>query len=265
MAILIGCENGLHAYIKALHRLPCPLSSVDVLSQGGFAAVSVQDRLLWDGRRLLAVDPGIEAVLWWHGHLLTLSSETDSLTLIDGHTGLPVTLAPAGVYPQHMCLSAPDTVAVCGGADSTVRILALPSLSLLAQHRLPGSTARILPQPDAFTVLSTVENGDLHCLVSRISLRSGRCESLALLPGLPGAIAADMRGGIWIAAGETLYRLPHGSKTPESTAGGFGLISSLAETPQGLLICDPVLAQCCLLRGGNRETICTHVLCAASW
>ena len=130
MAILLGCGDGLHAFDGSLSRVECPLKSITVLSGGGFAAVDGCTRQLWDGRCIRDVEPGVESALWWRGHMLTLSSETDSITLRDGPTGQPITLAPAGVYPQQMCFAAQaDTVAVCGGADGCIRLLALPSLA----------------------------------------------------------------------------------------------------------------------------------------
>ena len=267
MAILLGCEDGLYEYGSSLRPLSCPLTQITALTCGSsVAAIADRERLLWNGRGLFAVDPGVESVLWWRGNLLTLSSETDSLTLLDGQTGLPVMLAPAGIYPQHMCFVQQDTVAVCGGADGCIRIMALPSLSIIAQYHVPGIAARVCPYPGALYALCTVENGDLRCLICRISPRSSRCEPFLTLPGLPGAITDDHCGGFWAAAGERLYHLLPNCKTFKDTYDGFGLISSLAQTPQGLLICDPVIDQCCLLRHGKLTVIRSGgVHCAAVW
>ena len=267
MAILLGCGDGLHTFEGALRRVECPLESVSVLSCGGFAAVDRQARLLWDGRRLLDVEPGIETVLCWRGHTLTLSSETDSITLRDGQTGQPVTLAPAGVYPQHMCFSAQvDTVAACGGADGCIRLLALPSLNVLALWQVPGSASRIALHRGVLYALCTVENGDLRCLLCRLPLQGRRCDPLLTLPGLPGAISGDGRQGLWVAAGEMLYHVLPGAKGADAVYGGFGLISCLAPTEHGLLVCDPLMDLCCLLRRGARTVIRSGgVQCAGVW
>ena len=267
MAILLGCGDGLHAFDGSLSRVECPLKSITVLSGGGFAAVDGCARQLWDGRCIRDVEPGVESALWWRGHMLTLSSETDSITLRDGPTGQPITLAPAGVYPQQMCFAAQaDTVAVCGGADGCIRLLALPSLSVLMQWRVPGSASRIALHRGALYVLCTVERGELQCLLCRLPLRENRCEPLLTLPGLPGAVAGDGRQGLWVAAGEMLFHVLPGAEGADAAYGGFGLISCLAPTVQGLLVCDPVLDLCCLLKQGTRTVIRSGgVQCAGVW
>lgn len=243
MAVLIGCGDGLHTCGASAERIPCPLECVSLLAcaPGRLAAADVPARLLWDGRRVMSIDGGTEKLLWWNRHLLVLSGETDSLTLLDGQTGYPVTLAPAGVYPQDVCLLPQgDTAAVCGGADGMIRLMALPSLEVLRTFRVPGVAARIAWADGALHVLCTVEDGMLRCLVCRIPLKSGRCEPAATLDGLPGAIAPDGRGGMWVGAGEKLYHLPYRGATPDVTVGGFGLIGSLQRTERGLIIADPV-------------------------
>ena len=269
MAVLIGCGDGLHTCGASAERIPCPLERVSLLAcaPGRLAAADVPARLLWDGRRVVSIDGGTEKLLWWNRHLLVLSGETDSLTLLDGQTGYPVTLAPAGVYPQHMCFSAQvDTVAACGGADGCIRLLALPSLNVLALWQVPGSASRIALHRGVLYALCTVENGDLRCLLCRLPLQGRRCDPLLTLPGLPGAISGDGRQGLWVAAGEMLYHVLPGAKGADAVYGGFGLISCLAPTEHGLLVCDPVMDLCCLLRHGARTVIRSGgVQCAGVW
>lgn len=259
MTVLIGRADGLYQYHNGLTRCDCPLGCVSSLAASGgqLCAVDNTEHLLWNGRRLIAVDGGIEALLCWRGHILTLSGETDSLTLLDGSTGQPVTLAPAGVYPQDMCLLPDGNVAaVCGGADGFIRLIALPALRTLQQYRVPGFASRLMFQQGALYVLCTVEDGSLRCLIGRLPLRTGRYEALAVLPGLPGAIASDAHGGFYAAAGEGLYHFPAGAAHPDSTAGGFGLIARIQADDRTVFLCDPVLDLCCLMQDGHRQPLC---------
>ena len=265
MAVLIGCADGLYASGAPEKQMACPLDSVALLAcaPGRLAAADVSARLLWNGRRVMSIDSGAEKLLWWRQNLLVLSGETDCLTLLDGQSGQPVTLAPAGVYPQDMCLMPPgDIAAVCGGADGTVRLMALPSLEVLRTFRVPGVASRIAWADGALHVLCTVEDGVLRCLACRIPLQSGRCEPMATFDGLPGAIAPDGRGGLWVGAGEKLYRLRR-TGAVDSTTDGFGLIGGLYVAPQGLIIADQV-GDCCLQLHHGRFTLLRAggVLCA---
>lgn len=268
MAVLIGCADGLYALDASAVRLPCPLGSVSCIAcaPGRLAAADAPGGLLWNGQRVICIGSGAEKLLWWGRQLLVLSGETDCLTVIDGQTGQMVTLAPAGVYPQDMCLLPPgDVAAVCGGADGMIRLLALPSLRELRSLRVMGTASRIAWAGGALNVLCTVEDGDLRCLLCRIPLSSGRCEPVVTLDGLPGAVEPDGRGGLWIGAGEKLYHLPQKAHAPDGVIGGFGLIGSLQRTPTGLIIADPVGDGCFRLHRGRMTLLhAGGVACAAA-
>lgn len=254
MAVLIGCADGLHTGGAPEEKIACPLDGVSLLAcaPGRMAAADASARLLWDGRRVMNIDSGAEKLLWWRQNLLVLSGETDCVTLVDGQSGQPVTLAPAGVYPQDMCLLPPgDIAAVCGGADGTIRLLALPSLRELRSLRVPGVASRIAWAGGALYVLCAVEDGALRCLMCRVALPSGRYEPVMTLDGLPGAIAPDDRGGLWIGAGECLHHLPPKGGKPDGIMDGFGLIGGLQSTRQGLIIADPVGDGCYRLQHGR--------------
>ena len=127
MGILLGCDKGL-IMPCAPQSLPCPLRRPDLIAhcRGRLAALDNTARLLWLGGEVYPADAGAEALLLLPGACLTLSGETDCLTLRDPSTGAPLLAAPVGVYPQDMCLVPGGLLAVCGGYDGTVRLLIAP-------------------------------------------------------------------------------------------------------------------------------------------
>lgn len=251
MAVLLACgENGLIEAASGMHRHPCPLETVSLLCPrpDGLTVIDNRAHLLWDGHMLARVDAGIVAALPWRGHHLLLSGDTDSITLLDGASGQPVTLAPAGVYPQDMCLlPRGDVVAVCGGADGCIRLLALPALQPLRCTRVPGCAARITFACGCLYVLCTIEDDGLQTLLCRIPLRCERYEPLLTLPGMAGALAADASGSLWLGTSDTLYHIQTRPPRILKTIGGFGMISALSCRNGQVLLCDAAYDSCLLL------------------
>ncbi|MGN0972238.1 MAG: hypothetical protein ACI4OY_09800 [Aristaeellaceae bacterium] len=242
MAVLLCCgADGLMAHQGTWRRLSCPLPVPSLLAaQDGLVAIADNtQRLVWLGDALLPVAGGVEALLLWQGKPLVLSGEADSLTLLSP-AGSPLFLAPAGVFPQDMCLLPGGMVAVCGGAEGTVRLLRLPELTVEKIIRVPGSALRIAWQGGFLYILCAVEEEGLRCLLGRIHPCTGRYEALAVLPGLPGALLADGTTRLWIAASEALYCFRPGERSPRQRIGGFGLIRHMACREHQLLLSDPV-------------------------
>lgn len=202
MHILLCCgEQGLLEHRNGWRRLPCPLArpALAAASGGVMAAVDTVNGELWAMGRIIPVDPGAEALLLDPAHALVLSGETDCLTLLDLATGQPLLTSPVGVYPQDMCLLSGRLAAVCGGADGAVRLMDPQQLETLRLIPLPGQTQRLAWSGGVLYVLCADCDGMLCCVLWRI-LRNGHPLRVLQLPGLPGALCADGRGGVWAAS-----------------------------------------------------------------
>lgn len=247
MAILLACgEEGLLLRRETWQALPMPLRCASLVAAGDdrLAVVDDEAHQLWTGESVVPVPGGVEALRVWRGRFLVLSGDTDCMTVLDAQSGSPLIAAPAGVYPQDLCLiPGEDLAAVCGGADGSVRLMRLPSLMTVRLLRVPGSAQRITFFGGWLYVLCAAEDDGLKCLLCRVPLRGGRYDPLCTLPGLPGAIRADASGGLWVAASEGLYYFPPGESSPDRTLLGQGLIRHLDQRAGGLLVTDPVLGR----------------------
>ena len=256
MAILLGCGEGLIMLERDWREADCPLGSVTniALESGRVAALDNESHQLWLGGQVLRADTGIEAMQLWQGHCLTLSGDTDCLTLTDAATGEMLLTTPAGVYPQDMCvIPGMGMVAVCGGADGTVRLLTLPDLRPVKTAHVPGNAQRIDASCGWLHVLCLTEDDGLKCLLCRVPIYGDRYDPVATLPGLPGAIHADRAGGLWTAASERLYHFPRDSRVPDWSLPGFGLIRHIDCWGQWALVTDPVMGLCALIDGTGRQ------------
>lgn len=255
---MLLCGGGrLAAYREGWERVPCPLVCPELLAVSGprLACVDNANHALWMGERMVAAESGIEAALWWHDCLLTLSGDTDCLTLI-GPGGEMLLTTPAGIYPQDMCLlPGGNAVAVAGGADGRVHFIRLPSLTDAGSLPLPGSVQRVAWGGGALYALCALEDDGLCCLLCRVSPGGGQHRALALWPGLPGAVHVDSQGTLWAAASERLCRLGH-SGGVEAVRGDFGLIRHMDSRGNRLLISDPVLEILSLVQGGRQTVVC---------
>lgn len=246
MSMLLACgPDGLKVRQDGWHALPCPLQRADMLASDGahLAVLDNSAHALWAEGRIFTVDSGVEALLLWQGGVLTLSGDTDCLTLHSLQTGHALVTAPAGVYPQDMCLlPGGRSLAVCGGADGMVRIFRLPELMEEAAIRLTGSAARITCMGSTLYALCTLEDDGLQCQLCRI--QGNRWQALARWPGLPGAILAQ-DDTLWIACSERLCAIRRGLY--HSMPGDFGLIRHLSARGADLLATDPVMDSLWLL------------------
>lgn len=253
--MLLACgSSGLMACQGGWRRLPCPLPCPEMLvrDRSRLAVLDNTAHSVWAGRRIIPVSSGVEAMLLWQDSLLTLSGDTDCLTLISLHTGEPLLTIPAGVYPQDMCLlPGGRSLAVCGGADGTLRVIRLPELWEEQAISLPGSVQRVACAAGNLYALCALEDDGLCCQLCRI--QGNGWEALARWPGLPGAIHADDAGGLWVAASEVLCCFQQGQCRPFN--GEFGLIRHMDSRRGALLASDPVMDVLWLVQGGQTKML----------
>ena len=255
--MLLCCGGkGLEAYGRGWRRVPCPLACPGLLAASGprLACVDNTNHALWLNGRVSAAESGIEAALWWRDCLMTLSGDTDCLTLL-GPEGEMLLTIPAGIYPQDMCLlPGGNTVAVAGGADGRVHFIRLPGLTEAGRTPLPGNVQRVACAGGMLYALCALEDDGLRCLLCRVPLHDGPHRALALWPGLPGAVHVDDRGALWAASSERLCRMgPAGGL--EEMQGDFGLIRRMDSRGGMLLTSDPVLETLSLVRGGRQDVL----------
>lgn len=249
--MLAACgPRGLMTWQQGWHSLACPLPGADMLACTGGRLVMLDNTVhaVWADGRMLPVDAGVEAMLLWGDALLTLSGDTDCLTLFSLETGQPLLTIPAGVYPQAMCLlPGGRSLAVCGGADGTLRVIRLPDLWEEQTLHLPGTVLRVACLRGNLYVLCTTENDGLCCQLCCIQGR--RQWRMGCWPGLPGAIHADSLGRLWVASSERLGYFRQGEY--RAVPGEFGLIRHMDSQGGALLASDPVLKTLWLVRQGT--------------
>ncbi len=243
MGIFLARADGLWLQEGAWVRADCPLVGLRhaAVSGGHIAAISRETSEMWLDGRILPCPRDVEALALWQGHALVLSSDTDCLSVADAE-GWLVT-ARIGVYPQDMCILG-DEVLVCGGADGLLHRLTLPELQPVRTYAVPGLALRIHARGEVAHTLCTVEDEGLHTTLCRVHLADGRCETLAELPGIPGAVHAD-ETGLWAATSDGLYRL--GAGGVEFTVDGFGLVRHIDQQDGAALVTDDVIGLCAVV------------------
>lgn len=247
MRIMLACgEEGLLEYRDKWRRLPCPLRCPTQLAlrPGGLAAADAPHRLLWTGQAVHAIDSGLEALALWQRSALTLSGDTDSLTLTDLSSGTPQLLSPAGIYPQDLCFAGSSTLAVCGGMDGAVRLMSLPELQITHEFAMPGAPQRIACTGRRLAVLCLMGEDASRTSLCEINLTDGRVHQRCSLSGLPGALCADQRGGLWVGVSERLVHFAPGENAPDLLLPGFGLPRHLVRMGSHVLVTDPLLGVC---------------------
>lgn len=249
--MLAACgPQGMKIRRQGWCSLACPLACADMLAcaDGRLAVLDNTRHTVWADGFMLPVDAGLEAMLLWGDSLLTLSGDTDCLTLFALDTGLPLLTTPAGVYPQDMCLlPGGRSLAVCGGADATLRVIRLPDLWEEQTIRLPGNVQRAACLYGVLYALCTMEHDGLCCQLCRI--QGSRLCVLGRWPGLPGAIHADGTGRLWVASSERLGYFLHGEY--RAIPGEFGLIRHMDSRGGTLLASDPVTETLWQVSGGR--------------
>lgn len=244
MAMLLGCAQGLLLMAQGWQKADCPLQRVDFVAQenGRIAAADASAGLLYHGGRTLSCSRSTEALALWQGHALLLSSDTDCLTLYSPGGDALIT-ARVGVYPQDMFLQE-NTVCVCGGADGYVHLLSLPEMVVQRSWPVPGMPQRIAAAGTSLHILCLAEDAGVHCTLVHLDARTGRCVTAGSWPGLPGAIAAEADGTLWLAASEQLLCIPPGASAPQTVYEGFGLIRHIDVQRGSALVTDPLEELC---------------------
>lgn len=270
MTILLGCDKGLYQLGASLHKLPCPLERITHMTRSGKLLAAADDisHQLWLGEHVWPIETGLEALALWHGRCLMLSGDTDCLTLLDADTGQPIIVTPVGVYPQDLCLlEERGLLAVAGGSDGTLRLLSLDELHEVHTATLPGAVQRVAAEhAGGLLVLCLTEDDGLQCLLCRLQLFSLQYEVIARLPGLPGAVQTDGRGGIWAAASEYLYHFAPREKTADIVLPHVGLIRSILPGAGGWLVTDPVMEWCGFLHpSGTLKEFYRGAISQALW
>ena len=258
MRIIMACgAEGLLEYRSAWRKLPCPLPCPTLLSpRSGVPVVADENRhLLWTGASVVPVDSGLEALTLWQNRVLTLSGDTDCLTMLDLATGQPQMLTPAGMYPQDLCFVGANLVAVCGGVDGTIRLIRLSDLQTVHEFHLPGATQRVTYSMGELTALCLVGDDGMQCQMCRIRLPGGATQRICTMPGLPGALCPDGRGGVWMAVSERLAHFPRGEAAPDVLIPDFGLIRHMSRLGGSVLASDPVMGQCALVSANGRKQV----------
>lgn len=240
MAMVLATSRGVLCWRAGWEREPCALTCPGLLAAEGERLImaDIQGRMLDLGGSTVPIDRDAERLLLWRGHPLVLSSDTNALTLLS-RKGRPLISVPAGLYPQDMCQLG-ERLAVCGGTDGQVHLLTLPELFSAGDLEVPGAPQRVCRGTGGVFVLSALEEAGMRTLLLFVPMNGGKLRPMCVLPGLPGALAADEQGGVWAAAGEALYHFPQGSAAPDQTHGGFGLIRYLSVSGRWALASDPV-------------------------
>lgn len=244
MGILISRDG---RYIGGQLPPGCPLRQAThgAADARGMTLADSASRRLWHNGRVLPCCPGLETLLRWKGFVLTLSGETDCLSLLAPDGRLLVT-APCGMYPQDACIDG-HTVYTAGGADGLVHLLSLPELREEGTIAVPGMPQRISVCGTTACVLCLCGSEEVHSLLLRIALPGRTQQVIARLPGVPGAVLTGP-GGTWAATTETLLRFPPDSTVPDLCIGGFNLITRMGPAEEGLLLHDGPEERTVLLR-----------------
>lgn len=253
MGMLRGGQ-GLFCWRDGWAALPCPLARADFVAAQHGAVTALDDgaHQLWHGGRVLPCDREVAALSLWQGHALVLSGDTDCLSLADGDGWLRT--ARVGVYPQDMAVL-DDAAWVCGGADGQVHRLTLPVLQGGDAFPAPGMAERIACWDDQLWLLCLqAEEDAVQTLLVQLDSRTGQARTIARLPGLPGAIAANAQG-VWAAAGERLYHFAPWQETADAVIDGFSLIRHMDLQGDTVLVTDPLAGLIAQVTG---ETV--HVL-----
>lgn len=226
---------------------PCPLARADLLGGGGTLLVDNHARrCAWRGR-CFPCAPGIEDALCWGERPLLLSGEADSLTL-HAPDGVPEWTLRVGIAPRQLCLlPGGRCLAVAGGLSGEILLLRLPELTPLRSVPVPGAATCLTVGQGWLYAACAVGEEEIHCLLCRLSLHTGRMETLQTFPGLPGALAAGPGGALYLGATERLYRFAGDPPQLATSRGGFGLPRRILPLGGRILAADPVLEQALLL------------------
>ena len=150
--------------------------------------------------------------------------------------------------PRQLCLlPGGRCLAVAGGLSGEIRLVRLPELTPLRSFPVPGAALCLAVQRGWLYAACAVGEEEIHCLLCRLSLRTGRLETLRAFPGLPGALAAGPEGALYLGATERLYRFTGDPPQLGALREGFGLPRRILPLGGQVLVADPVLEQALVL------------------
>ena len=175
MEVYLASAAGLLSWCGKWRKIPTPLAHPTLLAACG-ADVALADsvnRLLYRQGRISTLPPGVEVLRCWRNQLLTLSSETNCLTLYDAHD-YPLVTSPAGIRPCG-CAVVDCQVIVCGCEDGCLHIFSLPDLREIAAYPVPGCPMRVATDGGVLTCLSLLSPDPPQTLLFRLCLTSRCC------------------------------------------------------------------------------------------
>ncbi|MBQ9263480.1 MAG: hypothetical protein IJ189_04630 [Clostridia bacterium] len=178
--------------------------------------------------------PGVGGMTAGDGMIYLLSSDADSISAYASSDGSLLCAAPAGVYPQGLCVR-PDghRIAVAGGAAGEI-LLFDAQLRLLRSHRVPGMAVGVGFLPKGMAALCAVGDREISTLLLRIS-PWGVTEELFSCPEAPCCLhaAAD---GCAVGCHGAVHFLRSDGRTRRTLPCAFpGVIRQCQGVP---LICD---------------------------
>ena len=247
MEIYLASAAGLLSWCGEWRKTPTPLAHPNLLAPCGteLALADSHSRQLYRQGRISVLPPGVEVLRYWRNQLLTLSSETNCLTLYDAHD-YPLVTSPTGIRPCDCAVVGRQAV-VCGCEDGCLHVFSLPDLQEIAAYPVPGCPMRIAADGGMLTCLSLLCPDPPQTLLFRLGLPSGDFAPVALLPGWCGTVTIADDRTIWAGVGEQLLHFPLDSVVPDVRMDGFGLITSLSCQQSQLLIGDPWAGRCLLM------------------
>lgn len=134
-------------------------------------------------------------------------------------------------------------LAVAGGLSGEILLLRLPELTPLRSVPVPGAATCLTVGQGWLYAACAVGEEEIHCLLCRLSLRTGRVETLQTFPGLPAPWPPDREARCTLAlrSGFTDLRATRRSWRPAAAASGFP--ARILHLGGRILAADPVLEQ----------------------
>ncbi len=149
----------------------------------------------------MAVGPGIRAIRAAPDErtLYALSSDADSLMMIDGVTGALMMLTDAGVQPRDLAMDTTgQLLAVAGGAACCVYVLRADTLAPVSCIQVEGVAVGVAFAVDALWVLCAIGQEELATSLLRVRVGDGHIERRLDMEGMPGGLIALPDDGVLI-------------------------------------------------------------------
>jgi hypothetical protein len=182
------------------------------------------------------------------GWLYLLSGEADSLHTVAAATGELLYGNAAGVYPRSVQVHPTGKlVAVAGGAAGEVLLFQAPSLNLYRRIPVPGIACQAAFVEGGLAVLCAVEDEEVQTLLGFIAGNRAIMEEIAMLPGLPGALAPLPDGTVLAGSVGMLAQVSIRLKKVVWRSDSFGLPGTLSVHGDEVLVSDPLMGKVILM------------------